>query len=120
MDFWVKINGSKFTANRLIGYRNGFLPILHGQFVQGQNSTEIHVSMYPPVINIIITSILGGTISFFIIRGLIDFFQTGKSLNETLTLLLALIIGYSVIMGAFFNPEAKIAENFIKSLFENE
>jgi hypothetical protein len=120
MDFWVKINGSNFTANRLIGYRNGFLPILHGQFIQGQNSTEIHVSMYPPVINVIIASILGGTILFFIIHGLFEYFQTGKPFNEILTFLLVLVIGYGVIMNVFFNPEAKIAEDFMKSLFENE
>jgi len=117
MDFIARIDGSHFTANRLLDYRyNGFIPILHGRFVQGSMGTEVHVRLYPPIVNIAIATILGGYPLWLSVRVLFWWLQNGRAPNEALAFLpfSAIIYGSALSM---FNPEADRAEDFLRGLY---
>ena len=51
---------------------NSFNPGLHGRFFETPEATEIHIKIYPPVINILISSTFVISLSFFSLRDLFE------------------------------------------------
>jgi hypothetical protein len=120
MDFISKIDGANFIANRILDYRgNAFLPILHGKFLQDSGVTEIHVRMYPPIINMVLATVLVGTPLWFFGREVFEWLRNGTSIGTTFIVLMMPVFIY-ILMMISFNPEANQAENFLRNLYKDQ
>ena len=63
--YYGHIKGNNFTMQRVIGYRNSFLPVVKGHIYTGHDGkTRIDISMRPHVFVIIFMSFWLGIISF--------------------------------------------------------
>ena len=118
MDFFARVSDSGFTSNRLLDYRaNALIPILHGHFVQTPLGTDIQVRMHPPLINLMILALLVAFIAQAAVSDILRWFSAGQSLDGT-GMLLA-IAAFLCLMPAFlFAPEARLAEEFLRSVYE--
>jgi hypothetical protein len=114
-DFYGRIRGSRFTAHRLLDYRgNAFIPMIHGCFVQTSVDTEIHITMHPPIINLILASPL-------ICMPFVIFFKSLKQQEpflQNLGLLAIPVLIYGFMLG-MFTPEANRAESFLTKVFND-
>ena len=117
-DFYAKIDGDRFTANRLLNdiRANSFVAILHGNFTSAPDGTELRVSIYPPVIVLVLLIVLAGLplIEFF--RELALWLAAGQAMEQTLLLLPIALLAYSGLVSAFIF-EADRAERFLRGLY---
>ena len=106
----VSVDG--FNINRVIGYRNSFLPMLYGSFIpRNDGGTQVIVKMMlHPVVLVIMLGFLGALLcgaATSILNGYHDLACFGGFF----------LFGYLLVMGGF-NLEANKAAAFIKMVFQ--
>jgi hypothetical protein len=120
MDYYARIHSNRFTSFRLLDnrQRNSFSAVSHGLFIQTPTGTEIHVSMYPPAISIVIAGFLAGLNLFLFTQDLFKWLVSGQTFKGIIALPIAIIV-YIIMVGAF-SPEAKRAEDFLNEIYQSK
>jgi len=115
--FEGKIENQRFNINRVLRYRNSFLPYIIGEFHDELDRTRISFRMHPHVAVILFVPI-------FIFVLLVSFFNVGDifigkegSFPLAMPLIGFLIFFYVVIMG-FFNYEVNKALRALEEIFQ--
>jgi hypothetical protein len=112
----VEENG-RFQINRVIHYRNSFLPYIYGEIVNDLGATRIKLRLNPhPVVMILMPIFLGVFFFTFIGAGLMsgDLVQNLWVAWPTLGFL---VFFYIVIVG-FFNFEVNKARRHLEEIFQ--
>jgi hypothetical protein len=108
-----QINGSSFTINRIIGYRNSFLPRINGVIERDLDGLTIKVKMRLHIFVIVFLCIwCGGCIAF-----LIQAFDNSAFNQATLIPFGMLIFIYALTMGGF-KYESYKSKKDLQALFE--
>ena len=118
-----QILGDTFTINRIINYRNSFLPVITGHISTFLGKTQINVKMKPVTFVLIFISLwLGivGLICFGIILvGLIQFKQV---LQNGFSPMILIPFGFFLfgflLINLAFKAESKKSKEFLDRLFE--
>jgi len=114
-----KITGKTFQVERIINYRNSFLPEIKGNVVEDKIGTQINLVLKLKKIVYIFDVIwLAGLLlmSYFI---LYNFFISDKTDFKWLLLVLVMMILWKYLMTIFFySKEAEKSLNLLKQLFE--
>ena len=118
-----KIFGSNFEINRIIYYRNSFLPVIRGTIYTYLDRTEIKITMRPTVFVIVFMSFWLGTVGLVCVAMIIvaltqleKIFQGGVSLFAFIPIGMFIVGAAMIVVG--FKTESKKAEQFLTELFE--
>jgi len=112
------VRGNHFEIRRDIGYRNSFLPFIHGVILpSGKGSVmQIEMRMHPAARRFLLAW-LGAVLLCFLLFTFV--MPSGDTFS---TLLLRIIPFFMLAFGVFitiigFYPEAKIAQEFLRDTF---
>ncbi len=113
------VNSQFFSISRVISYKNSFLPRVKGSIVKDLNGTKINVKMrLHPLVMVFMFIWLGFT-GFGFISFLIFSIQRGVLQPAMLMPLLMVLLGYTLMTGAF-KVESLQTKEFLFNLFEAE
>ena len=113
------IGDNIFTINRIINYRNSFLPIIKGTIQEGHQKTKIFIQMRPHLVAIIFMLIWFG-VSILICTSI--FITMLFEANFTALAAIPfgiLILSYVIILGGY-NYESNKSIKYLAKLFEAE
>ena len=114
----VEENG-RFQINRVIHYRNSFLPYIYGEITDDLGSTRIKLRLHPhPVVMVLMPIFLGVFFFTFIGAGLMSG-DLAQNLWIAWPMLGFLFLFYAIIVG-FFNFEVNKARQKLEELFQVE
>jgi hypothetical protein len=118
-----RIIDNNFEINRIIDYKNSFLPMISGQIQPGTNNMKIFITMRPAVFVLALMAIVLGTTGSacltIIIMVIINF---NKILQQGISPMILIpfgmfILGYGMIIIGF-KMESKKAKEFLIDLLE--
>ena len=119
------IVNNTFKIQRVITYRNSFLPVITGEISQARGMTEIKIEMRPVLFVLIFMGMWLGTVGIACIVILVatiltfpDIFQQGFS-PASLIPFGMFIFGY-LLVTLGFKYESSTSKEFLKTLFEAE
>ena len=120
-----EIVGASFKINRIIGYRNSFLPVIRGEISTGMEKTEISIIMRPTLGTIVFMSFwLGiiGIVCLVIITVAVR--HAGEAFHQRfspggLIPFFLFAFGYG-LMTIGYRVEARKSKNFLRTLWEAE
>jgi hypothetical protein len=111
--FIGNLTDGNFSINRIIHYRNSFLPVIIGQIHSDLGMSRIEITMrLSYFVGIILTAFW-----LFILSGFLFSPQTGIDKSGAITFLGFFIFFYGVVMG-FFNYEVNKARRYLEKIFE--
>lgn len=113
------INGSSFKINRIIGYRNSFLPIINGVIEKDFNGTKIKVKMRLHTFVIVFMFIWFGGVGIGCLAFLPMIFNSQDFESMVLIPFGMLIFGYALVTGGFKYESIK-SKKYLAQLFEAE
>jgi hypothetical protein len=108
---------NEFKINRIILYRNSFLPIIYGTIISESNKTIINVKMK---LHIIVKIFMGLWLGFFVLEFLtnINNFISDIELNIFLFMPMAMILFGYIFMTGMFKFESRKSKIYLEELFE--
>lgn len=116
--FEGKISSRGFTINRIICYRNAWLPIMHGRFHPHDNGVrvDVYMTMSPFVIGFSVLWFGGVTLAFlaFIVDSIVSY-----QFNPGVFLLLGMLFFGYLLEILSFGLEVPKATRFINKVFED-
>jgi hypothetical protein len=117
-EFEGKVSSEGFTINRVIRYRNSFLPIMYGRFTPTDNGVRviIHMTMHPLVIGFSILWCAG--VASWSLVSIGSWIATGN-LDQVGLIPLAMLALFYLMTFFGFGFEANKAERFVTRLFES-
>jgi len=113
------ISGSTFKINRLIRYRNAFLPMISGEVKQNGSRSRIHIKMQMMTVAVlflvfwIFISVFIGTVFILIASD-----NPGFSFAWIVPIVL-LLFGYAMAIFGFSGESAR-SKQFLKDLFQGD
>lgn len=115
------ISENTFKVNRIIGYRNSFLPHIKGKIEESQDSTLIHIKMrLHPLVTIFLCiwsllMVLGGLVfmSIFVRK-----IQSPSMSDLPFFVSPLLIIAFPILACRAFHSEGNKSEIFFEEIFE--
>ena len=110
-----KVYENHFKINRIISYRNSFLPIIYGTVSNENNKTKINIKIKIHVFVKVFMIIWLGGVSLAFLIGLMTAILTMK-LSYFLFLTMAMLIFGYVMMTVAFKFESKKAKKFLEKL----
>ncbi len=123
-----KIAGNSFTINRIINYRNSFLPVINGTTGTFVGKTQINIKMQPLIFVLIFMSVWLGIVgivclwmiitAFIHIREIGQIFEGGFSPIIFVPFVM-FIVGSSITYFGF-KFESKKSKEFLADLLEGE
>ncbi|MEJ2104945.1 MAG: hypothetical protein P8X47_10265 [Ignavibacteriaceae bacterium] len=113
------INGSSFNINRIIGYRNSFLPRINGIIEKDFNGAKINVKMRLHVLVVVFMFIWFGGVGIGCLVILSTLFNSESFDPMTLIPFGMLIFGYALVTGGFKYESIK-SKKYLAQLFEAE
>lgn len=112
----VEENG-RFQINRVIHYRNSFLPYIYGEIVNDLGATRIKLRLHPhPVVMILMPIFLGVFFFTFVGAGLLSG-DLAQNLWVAWPILGFFLLFYTIIVG-FFNFEVNKARRHLEEIFQ--
>jgi len=111
------INGTSFTINRIIGYRNSFLPRINGIIERDSNGTKIKVKMRLHIFVIVFICIWFGGVGIGGIAVLASLFTNESFEPMALIPFGMLLFGYALVTGGF-KVESIKSKKYLAQLFE--
>ena len=119
------IVNNTFKINRIINYRNSFLPVITGEISQDWGKTEIKIKMKPSVFTLIFMAVWLGTVGIACIVILVaailtlpDIFQ--QNFSPAILIPFGLFIFGYLLVTLGFKYESSTSKEFLKTLFEAE
>jgi hypothetical protein len=110
--FTGTVAGLNFEIRRLIGYRNSFLPTLHGKFVEGDPvRLEVRMRLQPVVI--VFSVIWLGFVFLFLFPAALAFFRQPEKNLPMILIPLGMILFFVVMANAAFRFEVRKARDFL-------
>jgi len=96
------VSGNTFSIQRVIGYRNSFLPWITGTIHAAENGSLIQVRMRPRVFVLVFMSIWMGIIGLVFLSGVITLINGHRQMVGMVAIAsLMLLFGYGLTMLAF-------------------
>lgn len=111
------VSRDEFQINRIIQYRNSFLPILYGRFYPRETGLQIRIVMTLHPIVLIIAVNIGLSAGLFILASLHQFVSTGN-FDDSLKKSVAIIAFFYGVFSLAFGLEAVKASRLLTRLFE--
>lgn len=112
-----EVNGNQFRINRVIGYRNSFLPKISGRIEVSDNGSIVHILMRPNVLVLAFMTMWLGIAGYLFLGGLVIFLS---SEHQTLSIVLVpggmFLFGYSLLLGAFKYESIQSRKDLEKAL----
>lgn len=111
-----KVNGKTFKMNRILRYKNSFLPQITGEVQQGLGKTKVLVKMR---LNWFVLIFISIWIAFFLF-GIIPVFNGpiwGANTTASFLPITMVVFGYGLTIAAF-NYESVKSKNYIAKLLE--
>jgi hypothetical protein len=116
--FEGSVSRDGFTINRIIHYRNSFLPVLNGRFSPHKRGTkiEIYITLHPIIL--ILSPIFFYPFFEMVVMVIKDFLLTGN-INANNLDPMGTGTGFLYLVGIIaFGFEAKKVETFVKMVYE--
>jgi hypothetical protein len=113
------LNHNHFEINRIIRYRNSFLPQIKGQILPGDNGTEVKVKMRLSVFVYIFLIIWCGSLGLFVIAFSLDSMMEG-AFDPVIFIPLGMLLFAYVMVTVGFKYEAKKAKKDLANLLEGK
>lgn len=113
------ITGNSFNMNRIIGYRNSFLPRITGYIKKDFGKTEINVKMTLPPFILVFMFIWCGGVGLGFLSFLISSIRKETFEPTILIPLVMLLFGYGLTTGGFKYESIK-SKKYLAELFEAE
>jgi len=114
-----EVSGNKFKINRIINYRNSFLPQIYGEISKQKNGTLIKLRMKLHALVLFFTIILCGVTGVIFLAQLIEIFTVGGfSLSLFGTLAMFLFVYLLTTLG--FKYESSKSKKYFALLLEAE
>lgn len=112
----VEENG-RFQINRVIHYRNSFLPYIYGEITNDLDATRIKLRLHPhPLVMILMPIFLGVFFFTFLGTGLMSG-DLAQNLWVVWAMLGFFFLFYAIIVG-FFNFEVNKARRHLEEIFQ--
>jgi len=112
-----KLKENYFEMNRIISFSNVFSPVICGTIEELNDEIKIDIKLKPHARVIAVMVIWLGFVGYIFFSSLFNYFINSISDNNLFTSLLALIVGY-IIMIWSFKSEGKREKNRLMELFE--
>lgn len=117
------INKDHFTMQRIIGYRNSFLPVVKGHIIKEHNRTKLIISMRPHAFVIAFLCIWMGMVSLFCLAIVLHFIIHPQiPTKDSLPLLIPFgMFAFGWALSYFpFKQESKITKADLKNALHAE
>ncbi|RMH00619.1 MAG: hypothetical protein D6706_03500 [Chloroflexi bacterium] len=117
--FEGKVANGTFNINRIIHYRNSWLPYLKGKIEQDLDTTQIIFTATPPLFSMVITVLAIFLVPFAILMAIIQ--ESPNSLTGFLGpvfIALLFVLFFYVVSIAFFNYEIRKSLKILKEITE--
>jgi hypothetical protein len=111
------VEGNTFNINRIIGYRNSFLPMINGNIIQdGEGSKiEVKLKMHPFVLVFMVVWFI--SVIFICLAVIASLFFSNEFEPKSLLVFLFPIFGIALLYVGF-TPEKKKIGTFLEQLFQ--
>lgn len=109
------VSGSEFRIQRIIGYRNSFLPWIHGSIASEASGSRISIAMVLHPVVLVLTVIWFGGIFAMGIEFAVAFIAGRKGIADGLIPVGMFLFGWLLAVGSF-SYEARKATRLIISL----
>jgi hypothetical protein len=106
-----------FKINRIILYRNSFIPIIYGTIISDCNKTIINIKMK---LHIIVKIFMSIWLSFFVLESFTDIkkFISDMELNVLPLMPITMILFGYILMTGIFKSESRKSKIYLEELFE--
>jgi hypothetical protein len=120
-----QISGDTFTINRIINYRNSFLPVITGHISTSPGKTQINVKMRLVTFVSIFISLWLGIVGIVclgtILAGLFQFKQVLQNGFSPIILIpFGMFLFGCLLTTLAFKAESKKSKDFLKRIFEGQ
>jgi hypothetical protein len=114
-----EVNGQTFEIKKIIGYRNSFLPRIHGIIERDFDGLRIKVKMRLHILVIVFLCYWCGGVAIACIAFLFQSFSNSK-FNPAAFIPLGMLLFVYVLVMAGFKSESRKSKQYFQSLFEAE
>ena len=113
------ISADGFAISRIIRYRNSFLPVIKGRFMNDKNRTTVLITMRPPIFVLIFMSIWTSGVLLACVATLAVLIDPGKNKFSPAELIPfgMLLFGYGLVTIGFKTESIK-SKKFLSDLFD--
>lgn len=120
-----KVSTTSFTMNRIIDYRNSFLPVIRGKIISLAGQTRVEINMRPAAGPLIFMSIWLGFVGVICISlltvAVIHFNEVFKNGVNGATVIPFAMLLFGILLQKFaFRSESKEAKRFLATLLKAE
>jgi hypothetical protein len=120
-----EVIGTSFKINRIINYRNSFLPVIIGEISSRLDKTEISVRMRPVIAVLIFMSFWLGVVGLvclgILIAAIAQFIQLLQHGFSPMILIPFIMFAFGYTLITFgYRIEAQKSKDFLKTLLEAE
>jgi len=109
----------RFTINRVIRYRNSFLPYIYGEIVDDLDATRIKMRLHPHPIVMVLMLIFLGVFLFVSVGAAVMSGDLTQDIWVVLAFLGFMTLFYAIVIG-FFNFEVNKARQKMEKIFQAE
>ncbi len=109
----------RFNINRVIRYRNSFLPYIYGQIVDDLGATRINMRLHPHPVVMVLMPIFLGVFLFVSVGAAVMSGDLTQNIWAVLAFLGFMTLFYAVVVG-FFNFEVNKAKQKLEEIFQVE
>jgi hypothetical protein len=120
-----RIEGNQFTINRIIDYRNSFLPVIRGQISEKQGQVYIHINMRPSTGVLIFFSFWIGIVTLVCLAIAVAAIAQFRKILENgfspaILIPFGMFIFGSLLITMGFKSESRDSKEFLRKLLEGQ